>query len=255
MGLKELLAERAKRKCEESLHEFFLQAWSTLEPGTELIDSWHYELISENLELISRGEFRKRHPDKLGLIINVPPRTGKSTLVSVCWPVWSWIERPAMRFLCASYSDQLASEHSMARRNLVTSRWYQARWGDRFMLSADRNRVNDFGNTHLGFMVGVSVGGTATGLGGDVCIGDDLLSQDDAFSDAAKAATNRWIDSTWATKLNNPANGAFVHIAQRLAEDDPTGHLLEQAKDKWIHLKIPLVCTEESELYEFPGRT
>ncbi len=253
--LKELLEERRKRKCEECLHDFFLHAWKVLEPGTELVDSWHYELVAQYLELITKGEFRKRYPDKLGIIINVPPRTGKSTLVSVCWPVWSWIERPAMRFLCASYSDQLASEHSMARRNLVTSRWYQQRWGDRFMLSADRNRINDFGNNVLGYMIGTSVGGTATGLGGDVCVGDDLLSQDDAFSETAKGATNRWLDSTWSTKLNDPAHGAFVHISQRLAEDDPSGWLLTQAPERWIHLKIPLVCVEDTEEYVVPGRS
>jgi hypothetical protein len=254
MRLTDLLEERRKRKAEESLHEFFLQAWHVLEPNTPLVDSWHYELICQYLELITRGEFRKRYPDKLGLIINVPPRTGKSTLVSVSWPCWSWIDRPGMRFLCASYSDQLASEHSLNRRNLITSRWYQSRWGDRFMLSADRNRINDFGNDKMGVMTGTSVGGTMTGLGGDVVVGDDLLCQDDAFSDAAKAATNRWIDGTMSTKLNSPASGAFVHISQRLAEDDPSGHLLEQAKEKWIHIKVPLVCTEDEEVYEFPGR-
>jgi hypothetical protein len=254
MGLRDLLKERERRKCEESLHEFFLQAWQVLEPATELEDSWHYELICQHLELITRGEFRKKFPERLGVIINVPPRTGKSTLVSVCWPCWSWISRPSLRFLCASYSDQLASEHSMGRRNLLTSRWYQERWGSRFSFSPDRNRINDFGNTMMGFMVATSVGGTVTGLGGDICIGDDLLSQDDAFSEAAKTATNRWLDGTFSTKLNNPATGCFAHIAQRLAEDDPSGHLLEQAPDKWIHLKIPLVCTEESEVYELPGR-
>jgi len=167
MGLKDLLAERAKRKCEESLHEFFLQAWHVLEPATELVDSWHYELISQYLELVTRGQFRKRYPEKQGTICNVPPRTAKSSLISIAWPCWSWIDRPGMRFLCASYSDQLATEHSLHRRNLITSRWFQGRWGDRFMLSADRNRINDFGNDKMGFMIGTSVGGTATGLGGE----------------------------------------------------------------------------------------
>lgn len=41
----------------------------------------------------------------------------------------------------------------------------------------------------MGYIMATSVGGTITGLGGDICIGDDLLSQDDAFSEAAK--TNR----------------------------------------------------------------
>lgn len=248
-----LLEERRKRKAEDSLHEFFLQAWPILEPATPLVDSWHYQLITEYLELITSGQFRKRWPDKLGVIINVPPRTGKSLLCSVTWPVWSWLVQPSLRFLCASYSDQLATEHSMARRFLVTSRWFQSRWGDRFSLLADRNRVNDFGNDKLGFMIGTSVGGTATGLGGDICVGDDLLNQDESFSEAARTATNRWIDATWSTKLNNPATGAFVHISQRLAEDDPTGHLLTQAPDRWIHLKIPLVCQEDTEEFVFPG--
>lgn len=81
MGLRDLLMEREKRKCEESLHEFFLQAWETLQPGTELVDSWHYELISQYLELITRGEFRKRWPEKLGLTVNVAPRTRKIDVV------------------------------------------------------------------------------------------------------------------------------------------------------------------------------
>src|SRR5438034_293575 len=88
---------------------------------------------AESEPLITRGEFRRRYPERQGLIINVPPRTAKSILTSVCWPCWSWMARPGMRFLCASYSDQLATEHSLARRNLITSRWYQLRWGDRFM--------------------------------------------------------------------------------------------------------------------------
>src|SRR5258705_3004144 len=98
--LKELLEERRKRRCEENLHGFFLQAWKVLEPATELIDSWHYELICEYLELITRGKFRERYPDKQGLIINVPSRTGKSLLVSAIWPSWSWILRPSLKFLC-----------------------------------------------------------------------------------------------------------------------------------------------------------
>ena len=249
--LTDYLAERRKRRCEESLMEFFRSSWSVLEPETKLIDSWHYELIASYLELITRGKFRQQFPDKLGVIVNVPPRTGKSSLVSVCWPCWSWILRPSLRFLCASYSDQLATEHSMARRNLLLSRWYQKNWGSRFSLSADRNRLSDFGNDHMGFVVATSVGGTVTGLGGDVCIGDDLLSQDDAFSEAAKSATNRWLDGTFSTKLNNPASGAFVHISQRLALDDPSGHLLDQAADRWIHIKIPLECTED-QTYQFP---
>src|SRR5207245_1926500 len=128
--LTDYLAERRKRRCEQSLLEFFREAWKVLEPETRFIDSWHYQLIAEYLELVTRGQFRKRFPGKIGIIFNQPPRTAKSSLITICWPCWSWIAKPSLRFLCASYSDQLASEHSVARRNLLLSKWYQRNWGD-----------------------------------------------------------------------------------------------------------------------------
>ncbi len=175
MGLREHLEERRRRRFEGSLVEFFYGAWEILEPMTPLCESWHYEYIAEYLELITRGQFKERYPDKLGLICNVPPRSGKSSLLSVAWPVWSWISRPSMRFLCASYAEQLAGDHSLKRRNLIQSRWFQERWGNRFQLSADRNRIADFANDKTGFMIGTSVGGLATGLGADVCVGDVIF--------------------------------------------------------------------------------
>lgn len=251
MGLQELMDERRRRRCESSLLEFFYAAWRVLEPSTELVKSWHYELICAYLELATFGRFKQQFPEALGLICNVPPRSGKSSLISVAWPVWSWIHRPSLRFLCASYAEQLAAEHSLKRRNLIQSRWYQHRWGDRFQLSSDRNRISDFGNDKTGHMIGTSVTGVSTGFGADICVGDDLLAQDDAFSEAARTMTNRWLDGTWSTKLNDPATGIFVHVSQRLAEDDPVGHLLSTQPGRWVHLKIPLEC-EADTTYEFP---
>ncbi len=98
MGLRELMDERRRRRCESSLLEFFYSAWKVLEPETPLVQSWHYELICAYLELVTRGQFQRQFPDKLGLIINVPPRSGKSSLISVAWPCWSWILRPSLRF-------------------------------------------------------------------------------------------------------------------------------------------------------------
>jgi predicted phage terminase large subunit-like protein len=255
-SLGHLLEERKRRKqvakMEGSLAEFFREAWrEVLERDRSLTWSWHYDYLAEVLESISSGGFKNQHPELLGVIICVPPRTSKSGLVNVAWPAWSWIDRPWLRFLCGSYSGTLSTDHSIKRRNLILSRWYQSRWGSRFTLSPDLNRTDDYANDQTGRATATSVGGTVTGLGGDVCIGDDLLNQDDQFSEAARKATNRWIDGTWGTKLNNPSTGVFVYIQQRLHEDDPPGHLLEQRKDAWLHIRIPLEA-EENETYVFP---
>jgi hypothetical protein len=151
-----------------SLATFFRAAWPVLEPATPLSWSWHYELLCEWLELIATGRFKQLYPDKQILIINVPPRTAKSTLVTIAFPVWTWLTRPSTRFLCASYAEKLSADHSIKRRNLSTSQWFQERFGSRFALAEDRNRIDFYENTSRGYHAAISVGGVGTGLGGEI---------------------------------------------------------------------------------------
>jgi len=238
-------------RLENSLADFFREAWRVLEPETSLSWSWHFEYLSEWLMMISSGEFKHRYPEKLGIIFNCPPRGGKSSLVTITWPVWDWINHPTRRFLCASYSGPLANDHNIKRQRLVDSGWFQSRWGTRFHWGV-RKQVEHCENNRTGAFVATSVDGRSTGFGGDFDIGDDLLKATDAYSEPARETTNAWIDSSFTTqRLNNPVTGAFVHISQRLADSDPTGHLLERYPNKFVHIVIKREA-EEDEVYEFP---
>jgi hypothetical protein len=91
-SLAALLEQRAKLRevaeLENNFAAFFRAAWEIIEPETPLVWSFHYDLISEWLMFISSGEFKRCHPDKLGLIINVPPRSSKTSQITVAWPSW-----------------------------------------------------------------------------------------------------------------------------------------------------------------------
>ena len=63
---------------------FAKEAWRVLLPGRPLVWSWHYDYLCEHLLLVKRRALRR-------LIINVPPRTLKSTLVTIIYPVWVWL--------------------------------------------------------------------------------------------------------------------------------------------------------------------
>jgi hypothetical protein len=82
--LKAVEAEQARRRASASLYEFVRQAWHVVEPGIPFVESWHIEEICEHLEAVSAGELRR-------LLINIPPRHSKSTIVSVMWPMWEWL--------------------------------------------------------------------------------------------------------------------------------------------------------------------
>ncbi len=224
---------------------FMKEAWPILHPGRPLIWSWHYDYLCELLVLVKRRVLRK-------LIINVPPRTLKSTLVTIIYPVWVWLTEPGHHFLMASYSQDLSGEHSILRRNLLQDEWVRELWGDVFQLSGGRNQVAQFMNNRGGQMIATSVGGTVMGRGYDTGILDDPLSADQALSDVERPKTNNWIVTTFRNRANDPATSATILVSQRLHQLDPTGFLLEEERGVWTHACIRLEA-EEDETWVFPS--
>lgn len=247
-----LLLERAEAmrpliadRLAEDLSAFVKKAWAAvLQPNRPLAWSWHHDFLCEQLMLVKRRQL-------LRLIVNVPPRTLKSTLVAIAFPVWVWLTEPGHNFMTASYSLDLSAEHSVMRRKLLRSRWFQQLWGSRFQLSPDRNQVGQFMNNRGGQMIATSVGATAMGRGCDTAILDDPLSAGQAQSTAERSTANDWINNTLRSRLNDPATGAIILVTQRLHQFDSTGFLLEQEPGVWTHIRIPLEA-EENERWTFP---
>jgi predicted phage terminase large subunit-like protein len=223
---------------------FWKKAWAALYPVTPLVWSWHYEYIAEHLTLVKQRKLRR-------LIINVPPRSAKSTFATMFFPTWVWLTEPAHNFLCGSYSKDLATDHSIIRRNLITSPWYQSLFGERFRLSSDRNLTTQFSNDKGGQMLITSTGSGAEGRGGDTAILDDPMSNNQALSDAERKTANDWVTNTLYQRLNNPATGAIIIIMQRLHELDTTGYVMSKNPGEWTQIVIPLVEEARKE-YSFP---
>ena len=190
-------------------------------------------MICEALQDVTEGRCRR-------LVINVPPRTGKSTIVSTIWPVWEWARDPTVQWMFASYSLDLATRDSVKRRSLMAHHWFQDRWGKNFRLSGDQNVKREFVNDKRGIMVATSVGGTVLGRGADRLVIDDPHQPMEALSDVQRASAIMWYDQTWCTRQNDPKKTAQVIIMQRLHEGDLTGHVLTKAKDDWRHIKLPM---------------
>src|SRR5580658_950840 len=197
--------------CELStrrLDEFVRQAWHVIEPSTPFVPSWHIDAIVEHLEAVTRGQIRN-------LLMNVPPRHMKSLLVAVFWAAWEWIRWPERRWLYSSYGAQLSIRDSIKCRRLIESPWYQQRWGDRFALTSDQNTKGRFDNDRSGYRLATSVGGAATGEGGDRIICDDPHNVQEAESDSIRTATLDWWDVVMSTRTNDPKTTAKVVVMQR----------------------------------------
>lgn len=235
---------------EDSLAEFFKAAWEVLEPGRKLTWSWHYDLLCEYLTLIREGVFHEYFPKVSALIVNVPPRTAKSSLITICFPVWCWTKFPERRFMCASHNVGLSTEHSLKRLDLIRSGWFQGLWGTNFKLKFGQQEKSHFDNDKTGSMNATASSG-AIGKGGDTVIIDDPLNPEEAVSDVERLKVNNSLDNTFRSRLNDPSSGMIILVMQRLHELDPTGYLLTTDPEDCLHIKIPLEA-EEKEVWTYP---
>lgn len=224
------LEEVRRERAERSLRYFIEWGWRWIEPGAPFVPGWHIDAICEYLQAISEGQIRR-------LIINIPPRHSKSTLVSVAWPAWDWIKNPDRKYLTSSYAMSLAIRDALKSRRLIASPWYQERWADRFRLQGDQNTKSRYENNKGGHRIAVSVGSAVTGEGGDILSMDDPHNAMAAQSDVARQATIDWFREAWSTRQNDPKTAAMLVIMQRLHEKDLSGVLLEQGG--WEHLCLP----------------
>lgn len=210
-----------RARLRRSLPLYYEQCvWPILEPGREYLPNWHIDCIAEHLAAVSKGEIRR-------LVVNVPPRYGKTSLISLAWPCWTWTWKPNARWIFVSYSSPLSIEMNVKRRSIVTNDKHMELF-PHLVLSEDRNLKEDFANTATGHMIATSVGGTVIGRGGDVIVLDDPLNAEQAHSKAERETANRFIDQTLSTRLDDKRNGAIVLVMQRLHIEDPTAHLMEQ---------------------------
>ena len=243
LELLSLAQEKERRLCESSLPEFIKRSWEVLEPTTPLKWNWHHELMCEYLTATTTGQIKR-------LIINVPPRSAKSTIGTICFPSWIWTREPDTRFLCGSYAESLARKHSIMRRDLIVSQWYQNHWGNTFQLRDDQNTKSDYMNSKSGIMRSASMLGSVTGEGGSYILIDDPQNPKQAFSDADREASLNAFDQAWSTRLNDKKTGRIIVIMQRLHQNDLTGHLLAKNAG-YEHLCLPAEA-EEHERRVFP---
>lgn len=214
-----------------SLYDFVREAWPVIEPGVPFVDGLHIASICLHLEAVTHGQIKR-------LLVNMPPRHAKSSIISVLWRVWTWLYDPSHQWLCSSYALSLATRDNRKCRLLIQSPWFQQRYGRIFRLADDQNVKMFFENDHRGYCQAVAACG-ATGLGATFLLCDDPHSIDDKTSDVKREATLEWFRDTWSTRLNNPQTGAMVVVGQRIHDQDLSGYILSgDTGEEWVHLNL-----------------
>ncbi len=252
VDLSEQIKSFKKNLYEGSYYEFLIKSFEVLHQGQPLIDNWHIKeicwVLQCRVEKMLRGESGKH------IIINVPPRSLKSIITSVCLLPWIWTIDPSIKLISSSFNFSLSTDHSVMSRRLVESDWYQDLWGHRVIMAIDSNQKTYYENDKTGSRRATSTGGNITGKGADIIVIDDPVDPTKALSEVERTKANAYFDQTLSTRLNDPALGFFVVDMQRLHDNDLTAHILEKDSANWDRVCIPAELSDDVEPKELKSK-
>ena len=182
------------------------------------------------------------------LIVSMPPRHGKSELVSRYFPAWYLGTFPDKRIILVSYEADFAATWGRKARDLLEEHG-PSLFGIRVSgTSSAANRWDIEG--HEGGMVTAGVNGPITGKGADIGIIDDPVKNDqEAMSATYQERAYEWYKSTFRTRIQR--DGAIILIMTRWHENDLAGKLLaaqEEEGEKWEIVSLPAIAEDDDPL-------
>jgi hypothetical protein len=181
-------------------------------------------------DTIARGNGR--------LIINCPPRVGKSELISHFTPTWFMDNLPHKRVILTSYESGIAMDWGRVVRNEI-----ERNDMCRIELREDSKSAGRWNTPQGGGMITAGAGGPITGKGGDLIIVDDPHKNwAEAQSPLMQNRIWDWFCSTLYTRCEPGAT--IIVVQQRWAEEDLTGMLTTRHPDRWQVVSLPALAEE-----------
>ena len=219
-----------------------------------LVSDWkmgkHIEVISNKLDDLENGHIKR-------LMVFLPPRSSKSVLCSKLFPAWYIGRNPEHEIMTVSHSDQLASDFGRSVRDIVTTEQFQ----DIFRgvtLRSDVRAAGKWKTNQNGTYYAAGVRSQIAGRGAHIAILDDVMSEEDSYSEAGRRYVKEWYPAGLRTRIM--PNGAILIINTRYHFDDLCGWLLKQQEEMseyntlpWDVVRIPAWLDEEAaELLDLP---
>ena len=222
--------------CKRDFFFFVQEFWGEIIPE-EPVYNWHIEYLCKELQQIVERVANRE--DKLyDLVINIPPGTSKSTIVTVMLPAWSWTIDPRIRNLTASYSASLSTDHAIKSRDIIKSDKY-LNYFPNLTIKRDQDNKTHYKNDFGGERYATSVTGTVTGFHAHLIIVDDPLNPKGASSEADRNTANNFMDVTLSTRKVSKSVTPTILVMQRLHQKDCTGNWLEKEGKVLKHICLP----------------
>lgn len=224
--------------CKLSNPDFYKENRPHLRNMCELLQQF-YEGSDENL-----------------LIINLPPRHGKSYTATL-FVEWALGKNPSEKIMTASYNESLSSRFSKTVREHISESKvdpYKTVYNDVF--PDTKIKYGDAAVScwslegQYASYLATSPGGTATGFGASLLLIDDIIkNSEEAYNENVKDKIWSWYTNTMLSRVEK--GGKQIIIMTRWATDDLAGRIIESCERdnrKYIHINMKALQDDGSML-------
>lgn len=196
----------------------------------------HHQVIGQALMELEAGRIDR-------LMIEAPPRHGKTQQIGIDFPVWYLNRNPDEAVVYATYSAERASDVGTMVRGLQQSDYVRALWpGNEIYRRSNAARRFKLAQ-HAGTYSAVGIGGALTGRGANLLVMDDTI-KDRVMADSPthQRRAREWYSSVARTRME--PGGRIVSMMTRWADNDLHGHIQrEYAEEGWLILRLPALAT------------
>lgn len=220
--------------CRRSFYDFI----KAVRPSYEF--NWHHLVLIDALQQVAERKIMR-------LVVQMPPRHGKSELVSRLFPAWILARDPDEQIILASYAATLANSMNRDAQRVMASDKYQAFFqrhtSDKTGHTQTGQRFDVLGSR--GYLCSVGVGGGITGFGCTVGIIDDpVKNAQEADSQTYRENNWDWYTSTFRTRFEPAA--VEVICQTRWHEDDLAGRILARDEEGGVVLlSLPAIAEDD----------
>lgn len=239
-----------------SKHENFVPMAFNLLRDSDFIESPFDKVINEALDKTFTGEIKR-------LIINIPPRHGKTLRAVQAYVARGYAINNKANFIHTSYSASLVHDNSVAIRDIISHPDYQTLY-PHVQFKQDTKAKGLWKTTAGGTFLASPAGGAIVGFGAGIIgaktfsgamIIDDPVKPDDARHETVMNFINSRWENVFKSRLADQ-NTPVIVIMQRISEGDFTSELLERSgsDEEWHHLILPAYISKETFEYKQSGK-
>jgi len=233
----ELENRRSAKACRDDLIEFCKKMQSDYKVGRH-----HRQLANELMDITTNKKDR--------ICVNIPPRHGKSQLVSIYFPAWFLGKYPDKKVLMVSHTTDLAVDFGRKVRNLIDTPAYKQIFPT-VSLAADNKSAGRWNTNVGGEYFACGVGSALAGRGADLLLVDDPHNEQDIINGNFEVFERAYEWFTYGARTRLMPGGRVAIVQTRWHQDDLTGRvtrdmLQNDESDQYEIVEFPAIFNENT---------